>query len=86
VEVPGSDGRRLAGVVVGVENGRIASCTSRLQGTPDAWALGSATAWLEAIVDADTDRIEPGGDGRLARTLLDCLHRALFDGGRSIRS
>ncbi len=78
VEIPDSDGQRLAGVVVGVENGRIESCTSRLQGSPDAWALGSPTAWLEAIVDADTDRIEHGGDGHLARALLDCLHRALF--------
>jgi DNA-binding HxlR family transcriptional regulator len=85
MEVPGSDGRRLAGVVVGVERGRIESCTSRLQGTPDAWALGSATAWLEAIVDADTDRIEPGGDSRLARALLDCLHLALFGAGPSVR-
>jgi DNA-binding HxlR family transcriptional regulator len=86
VEIPGGDGRRLAGVVVAVENGRIESCTSRLQGTPNAWALGSAAAWLEAIVDADTDRIEPGGDGRLAHALLDCLHRALFGAERSVRS
>lgn len=86
VEIPGSDGRRLAGVIVGIEKGRVESCTSRLQGHPNAWALGSVTAWLEAIVDADTDRIEPGGDGRLARTLLECLHRALFGAGRSVRS
>lgn len=86
VELPGSEGPRLAGVVVGVEKGRIASCTSRLQGTADAWALGSTTAWLEAIVRADTDSIEPGGDGRLARTLLESLHRALFGAKRQIRS
>jgi DNA-binding HxlR family transcriptional regulator len=78
VEIPGSKGRRLVGVMVGVESGRIESCTSRLQGTPDAWALGSITAWLDAMIEADTDRIEPGGDGRLARTLLDSLHWALF--------
>jgi DNA-binding HxlR family transcriptional regulator len=86
VELPGSDGPRLAGVVVGIENGRIASCTSRLQGTADAWALGSMTAWLEAIVNADTDSIEPGGDGRLARTLLESIHRALFGAERQVSS
>lgn len=78
VELSGNDGRRLAGVVIGVEKGRIESCTSRLDGKPDAWALGSATAWLDAMIEADTDRIEPGGYSHLARVLLDTLHRALF--------
>ena len=78
MELPGKNGRRLAGVVVAVEEGRIESCTSHLQGTPDAWALGSANAWLDALVYADMDSIEPGGDGRLARALLECLHRTLF--------
>jgi hypothetical protein len=86
VELPGSNGPRLAGVVVGIEKGRIASCTSRLQGTPDAWALGSTTAWLEAMVRADTDSIEPGGDCRLARTLLESLHRVLFGVPRQVQS
>ena len=72
--------------MVAVEKGRIESCTSRLQGTPDAWALGSAAAWLEAMVKADTDSIEPGGDGRLARTLLDGLYSPLFDPERQVRS
>lgn len=78
VELPNGRERRLAGIVVIVEDGRVASCTSRLQGAPDAWALGSVTAWLEAVIEADTDRIEPGGDSRLARALLDALHHELF--------
>jgi len=78
VEMPNGGDRHLAGVVVMVENGRVASCTSRLQGAPDAWALGSVAAWLEAVIEGDTDRIEPGGDSRLARSLLDALHRELF--------
>ncbi|HEY5815836.1 MAG TPA: winged helix-turn-helix transcriptional regulator [Solirubrobacterales bacterium] len=77
-EIPAGKERRLAGVVVSVKRGEIESCTSRLQGSPDAWALGSVTAWLEAVIEADTDRIEPGGDTRLARVLLDSLHRELF--------
>jgi DNA-binding HxlR family transcriptional regulator len=86
MELPGADGRRLAGVMVGIGKGRIESCTSQLQGTPDAWALGSVPAWLDAMVKADTDCIEPGGDGRLAHTLLDGLHRALFKPGQRIGS
>jgi DNA-binding HxlR family transcriptional regulator len=86
MELPGKHGRRLAGVLVTIESGRIESCTSRLQGTPDAWALGSVTAWLEAMVKADTDSVEPGGDGRLARALLECLHRTLFGARRQIPS
>jgi DNA-binding HxlR family transcriptional regulator len=78
VEAPNGGAGRLAGVVVMVENGRVASCTSRLQGAPNAWALGSVTAWLEAFIEGDTDRIEPGGDSQLARALLDSLHRELF--------
>jgi DNA-binding HxlR family transcriptional regulator len=85
MELPGKGGRRLAGVVVGVEKGRIKSCTSRLEGTPDAWALGSVAAWLEAMVRADTDNIEPGGNGRLVRALLECLHRTLFSSKGPIR-
>ena len=72
--------------MVGIEKGRIASCTSRLQGTPDAWALGSTAAWLEAMVQADTDSIELGGNGRLARILLESLHRALFGAERQVQS
>ncbi len=78
VELPGGKEQRLAGVVVGVKDGRIESYTTRLQGSPKAWALGSVTAWLDAVIEADTDRIEPGGDSHLARALLDSLHRKLF--------
>lgn len=85
IELPSADGPRLAGAVVVVEQGRIEICTPELQGTPDAWALGSATGWLEAMVDADMDSIEPGGDCRLARALLDSLHGTLFGGRRRAR-
>lgn len=78
VELSGDNGRCLAGATIAVEEGRIETCTSRLQGTPDAWALGSAIGWLEAMVHADIDSLEPGGDGRLARALLDSLHGTLF--------
>ena len=86
MELPGKDGRRLAGVVVVVAQGSVESCTSRLEGSADAWALGSASGWLEAMVRADTDNIEPGGDSRLASALLERLHAVLFGTERQIRS
>jgi len=77
-ELPNGKQRRLAGALVGVQDGRVASCTTRLQGNPDAWALGSATAWLEALIEGDLAGLELGGDGLLVRSLLDALHEALF--------
>jgi DNA-binding HxlR family transcriptional regulator len=78
MELQGSDGPRLAGVVIEVEKGRLASCTSRLQGAPDAWAHGPPTAWLEALIRPDADQVEHNGDKRLTRALLGSMHEALF--------
>jgi DNA-binding HxlR family transcriptional regulator len=69
----------LAGVVAGVRLGRIASCATRLEGYPDAWVCGPPSAWLAGLIDGDVDRLELGGDGTLARSLLEGLHRALFE-------
>ncbi len=79
-ETPNGGKRRLAGVVVEVSEGTIGSCVTRLQGHTDAWALGSSTAWLDAMIERDTGRLEVGGNGGLARALLDGLHGALFGG------
>jgi DNA-binding HxlR family transcriptional regulator len=78
VETARGGERRLAGAMVSVEDGRIASLTVRLNGRADAWTIGSAGAWLQAVIDSDTDGLELGGDQRLARVLLDRLHRTLF--------
>lgn len=69
---------RLAGVVIEVSEGRVASCFTRLNGETDAWALGSTSAWLSALIEQDLDQLEVGGDSRLAVSLLDRLHGALF--------
>jgi DNA-binding HxlR family transcriptional regulator len=77
-EVSNGEAKRLAGVVVAVKNGAIASCVTRLEGDADAWALGSPSAWLSALIEADRDTLELGGDSRLARTLLCGLHQSLL--------
>jgi hypothetical protein len=70
VEVPGENGRRLAGVMVAVEEGRIASYVARLRGEASGWASGPVTAWLSATLDGDSSGLEVGGDCHLARALI----------------
>jgi DNA-binding HxlR family transcriptional regulator len=70
---------RLAGVHVEVEGGMIASCSSRLGYDPQTWALGSAGAWLEAVLDGRVESLRIGGDHvRLVEELIQRLHMSLF--------
>lgn len=78
VDLPSNGEGRVAGVVAGLEEGSVAFCTSRLDGTADAWASGSVGAWFQALIDQDGESLELGGDGRLVRTLIAGLHKALF--------
>ena len=78
VEIGGANGSGLAGVLVSVSDGRVTSCVAKVQGNADAWAIGSPPAWLQAVIEEDTGRLEVGGDGQLARTLLAGLHGVLF--------
>jgi DNA-binding HxlR family transcriptional regulator len=84
MEVAGTKGSRLAGVVVGVGDGQVESCTARLDTSAAGWASGSAPAWLGAIAEQDTGQLEIGGDSQLARALLDGLHDALFGAGEEV--
>lgn len=78
VELPNGTSRRLAGVIVELEAGRVSSCSSRLEGNPAAWVSGPPAAWLEAVIEADADCLELGGNCNLGRGLLDGLHTTLF--------
>lgn len=68
----------LCGVVVSAQEGRITSCMTKLEGCPDAWASGSATDWLAAVIDGELGALEIGGDSVLARQLTEGLHRSLL--------
>jgi len=70
--------RRLAGVTVEIERGRVVSCEPRLDGEPAASVSGPAAAWQRVAIEARPDRLELAGDTRLARALLDCLNKTLF--------
>jgi len=76
-EIPSGAGR-LAGVTIELENGGAGSFDTRLDQPADAWALGAASAWLDAMAGGDVRKLELGGDGRLARAVLDGLHEGLF--------
>lgn len=83
VEFRRAETRRLAGVTVEVEGGRVRSCTARLAGTPNAWVSGPTASWLAAIVGADVASLELGGDSNLASELVEGLRRMLFGGLRA---
>jgi len=85
-EISNGKGRSLAGVLVEGQEGRISSCTTRLEGHPDAWASGSTAAWLGAVIESDHGRLEMGGDCALARGLVEGLHESLFAGMRTRRT
>jgi DNA-binding HxlR family transcriptional regulator len=79
VEVRGS-GRDpgIAGVLVGVDGGRVTSCVSKLEGRADSWIAGSVSAWIRAVIDQDAEGLEVGGEHDLGRRMLEGLHSALF--------
>jgi DNA-binding HxlR family transcriptional regulator len=74
----GNGERRLAGVMVEIDAGRITSCVSRLDGEPQGWASGSAVSWLGAVIEHDPERLELGGDRALPTAVLEGLYGLLF--------
>jgi len=73
----GSGESRLAGVMVGIEDGRVVSCVSRLDGRASSWAVGPASGWLRAVFDGELDGLELGGEQALAGGLLEGLQGLL---------
>lgn len=72
---------RLAGVEVEVRQGAIATCSSRFAYNPKTWALGSVSAWVDAILEGRSDRLRIGGDQvRLGKELIRQLHVSLSSG------
>jgi DNA-binding HxlR family transcriptional regulator len=68
----------LAGAMIRVKQGKVVACTTKLQGHPDAWALGSISAWLNALLEHDVDSLELGGDCRFVRSVVETLHDTLI--------
>lgn len=77
VDSPNGGSRRRAGVVVEVDDGRIASCVTRIEAEVDASAVGSAAAWARAVLARDPEGLEFSGRRPLAISLSLGLHSAL---------
>jgi DNA-binding HxlR family transcriptional regulator len=73
VEVRGGSSPALAGAIVRVENGKIASCTSRLDGDAKASASGSALAWMRQMNGGPSGQLEMTGDLSLAMAVTQGL-------------
>lgn len=73
-----SDSVDRAGVTIEMNRGRVTRCATRFREHPSASASGPTSAWLAAMIDGATDRLEIDGNDTLARTLLDCLHGEMF--------
>lgn len=73
VELQGGSSPVFAGVLVGFEDGRVVSCTSRLEGEAEAWVTGSPVAWLERLSGVDGSSLELGGDISQAAATVDGL-------------
>jgi DNA-binding HxlR family transcriptional regulator len=74
VEVRGGSDPAFAGVVIGVEDGKVVSCTSRLEGDTQASASGSALAWMRQMNGGPPGQLIVSGDFPLAEAVTAALH------------
>lgn len=75
VEVQGGSSPVFAGVLVEFRDGRIVSCSSRLEGEVEGWAVGPPDAWFARLNGGGPPPLEVGGDGSLPEAVLDALQR-----------
>jgi DNA-binding HxlR family transcriptional regulator len=76
VEVQGGKSPVFAGVLVCIEEGRVVSCSSRLDGEAEGWASGSPMEWLRRMNGGGNGELDIGGDVNLVLTLTDALRSA----------
>jgi DNA-binding HxlR family transcriptional regulator len=77
VELRDGAQRDFAGVSVGVEDGKVVSCTTRLQAAPTTVISGDPLAWLNWIVFREQKGLTVEGNSRLARSLGTRTRKAL---------
>jgi len=77
VEIQGGSAPVFAGVLISVEDGKVISCSSRLEGEADGWASGGAASWMRRMGGVDGD-LEIGGDAELTRELIEAIRRSVL--------
>ncbi len=71
VEIRGGAEPVFAGVLIGIEGGKVISCTARLKGTVDASASGTPSAWIRQVAGSSESQLEMSGDFALSRAVVD---------------
>lgn len=82
VEVQRGAAPALAGVVVDFDEGKLVTCTSRLDGEVAASVSGSPCAWMRHMNSEDRDLLKVGGDLHLGAAIVAALRETA---GRRIR-
>lgn len=75
VEIQGGSSPVFAGVLICVEEGKVVSCSSRLEGEAEGWASGTAASWMRRMNGQDAD-LEVGGDAELVREIVDAIRKS----------
>ncbi len=73
VEIRGGSSPAMAGAIVAIEEGKVVSCTSRLDGDVQASASGSALAWMRQMNGGPSGQLEMGGDLSLSMAVTNAL-------------
>jgi len=75
VQIQGGSSPVFAGVLICVEEGKVVSCSSRLEGDAEGWASGSAASWMRRMNGQDAD-LDIGGDAELVRGVIEAIRRS----------
>lgn len=67
---------RPTGIQVMIEDGKVVSCTPRLEPDPPAYAIGSAVKWFSAVRDGKIGELRFGGSCEIAEDVVAGLHAA----------
>jgi DNA-binding HxlR family transcriptional regulator len=86
VEIRGGAKPAFAGVVIGVEEGEVIACTSRLGGAVDASASGSPGAWIRQVAGTSEPELEMTGDFALSRAVIGALQTLSQEAEHSLAS
>lgn len=75
VDIQGGSSPVFAGVLICVEEGKVVSCSSRLEGEAEGWASGSAVSWMRRMSGQEGD-LDVGGDADLVREIIEAIRRS----------
>lgn len=69
----------VAGVTIEIDRGEVLSCGPRLAEEPPTFVVGTAGAWLDAVIDGEIPDLRVGGaKPQLGLDLVAGIHNALF--------